>query len=86
VRLVRHAVAALALIAGIGCLWISITYWALAADQLPPWLPGHKAHSNPEHGHHHKRHGLTAFVAGGVLLGVAWSLERRAGGRGRTSD
>lgn len=85
-RLVRHAVAALALIAGIGFLWISITYWALAADQLPPWLPGHKAHSNPEHGHHHKRHGLTAFVAGGVLLGVAWSLERRAGRRGRTSD
>jgi hypothetical protein len=86
VRLVRHALAALALIAGIGFLWISITYWALAADQLPPWLPGHKAHSNPEHGHHHKRHGLTAFVAGGVLLGVAWSLERRAGRRGRTSD
>jgi hypothetical protein len=86
VRLVRHALATLALIAGIGFLWISITYWALAADQLPPWLPGHKAHSNPEHGHHHKRHGLTAFVAGGVLLGIAWSLERRPGRRGRTSD
>jgi hypothetical protein len=62
VRFVRHVIAALALIAGIGFLWISNTYWALPADQLPPWLPGHKAHSHPEHGHHHTRHGSEAFL------------------------
>ena len=75
-RFLRHTLAALALIAGIGFLWIAITYWALPADQLPPWLPGHKAHSHPEHGHHHKRHGLEAFVIGGASLLIAWRLER----------
>jgi hypothetical protein len=76
-RLVKHLVAALALLAGIGFLWVAITYWALPADQLPPWLPGHKSHAHPEHGHHHKRHGLEAFAIGGASLLLAWSLERR---------
>lgn len=77
VRALRHLVAALAVLAGIGFLWVAIAYSALAADQLPPWLPGHKLHSNPEHGHHHKRHAATAFVVGGACLVLAWSLERR---------
>jgi len=56
---------------------IAIVYWALPADSLPSWLPGHKPSSHPLHGHHHKRHGLAALFLGLVFLAVARLLLRR---------
>ena len=77
--LIRLAVA-IALAVGIAFVGLAIVYWALPPEALPAWLPGHKLHSNPRHGHHYKRHGLTAFVLGVALLssvGVALRTDRR---------
>lgn len=73
----RRALAAIAAIVGLSLVAIAIVYWALPADSLPSWLPGHKLPSNPEHGHHHKRHGLTAFLPGLACLVFAWFLLAR---------
>ena len=50
---------------------VAIVYWALPADSLPSWLPGHKSASHPFHGHHHKRHGLAALLVGLTFLALA---------------
>ena len=52
----------------------------LPGDELPSWLPGHKLRSHPAHGHHHKRHGLVAFILGVTYLSGAYlvSRDRRA--------
>jgi hypothetical protein len=55
---------------------LAIEYWALPADQLPSWLPEHKPRSHPLHGHHHKRHGLAAFLLGAFCLGSAYLFWR----------
>jgi hypothetical protein len=55
---------------------MAIVYWALPADSLPSWLPGHKSASNPFHGHHHKRHGLAAFLLGLTFIALARLLLR----------
>jgi hypothetical protein len=67
----RHGLAALALLAGGAFIALAIVYWALPADSLPSWLPGHKTQSHPHHGHHHKRHGLAAFLLGLAFLASA---------------
>jgi hypothetical protein len=82
-RLFRYSTAALALMVGVAFIVLAIVYWALPADSLPSWLPGHKPHSHPRHGHHHKRHGLTAFVLGIASLSVAWIAVRERARRRR---
>jgi hypothetical protein len=74
--ILRGAIAGVALAAGLAFVLLAVVYWALPADSLPSWLPGHKQHSHPRHGHHHKRHGLAAFVLGVTALGVAWDVAR----------
>ena len=56
-------------------LVVAIVYWALPADQLPTWLPGHKPSTHPRHGHHHKLHGLVAFTVGFSLLSGAYLMN-----------
>jgi hypothetical protein len=65
-----------ALLLGFALLAVAVTYWALPADRLPDWLPGHKPRSHPPHDHHHKRHGLVAFVLGVGYLSGAYLLGR----------
>jgi hypothetical protein len=71
---------ACAVLLGSFLIAIAIVYWALPADELPTWLPGHKPSSHPAHGHHHKRHGLVAFMLGFAFVSGAYlmSRERRA--------
>ena len=68
---------AIAILLGIAFVALAIVYWALPADELPYRLPGHKAHSDPFHGHHHKRHGLAAFVLGFTYLSGAYLVSRK---------
>jgi hypothetical protein len=75
-QLLRYTIAAVALVVGLSFVALAIVYWALPADSLPTWLPGHKPPSHPHHGHHHKRHGLVAFVLGAASLAVAWTVIR----------
>jgi hypothetical protein len=65
-----------ALVAGLALVAVAILYWALPADQLPSWLPGHKPSSHPHHGHHHKLHGLVAFMLGFTYLSGAYFMSR----------
>lgn len=67
---------AIAALAGLALVALAIVYWALPADQLPSWLPGHKPRSHPAHGHHHKRHGLVAFILGAIYLSGAYLVVR----------
>jgi hypothetical protein len=64
-------IAALAIAVGLFFIAVAIVYWALPADSLPSWLPGHKSASHPFHGHHHKRHGLAALLLGLASLVLA---------------
>jgi hypothetical protein len=65
-----------ALLAGSALVALAIVYWALPADELPSWLPGHKPRSHPAHGHHHKRHGLVGFILGVTYLSGAYLVSR----------
>jgi hypothetical protein len=64
-------IAAIAIAVALFFIAVAIVYWALPADSLPSWLPGHKSASHPFHGHHHKRHGLTALLLGLASLAFA---------------
>ena len=76
-RLIRTGTAALALAVALIFIALAIVYWALPADSLPSWLPGHKPVTHPRHGHHHKRHGLAALLLGLASLGLARLFLRR---------
>jgi len=82
-QLLRYTIAAVALVVGVAFVALAIVYWALPADSLPSWLPGHKPPSHAFHGHHHKRHGLAAFVLGIAALTLAWIVVRERGQRRR---
>jgi hypothetical protein len=75
---------AVAFLAGFALVALAILYWALPADELPSWLPGHKPRSHSAHGHHHKRHGLVTFIlgvtylSGAYLMGTGLSRSNRA--------
>jgi hypothetical protein len=58
----------LALVAGIVLIAIAVVYWALPADSLPSFFPGHEAGSD----HHHVKHGIAAFLLGAACLVFAW--------------
>jgi hypothetical protein len=74
--ILRTAIVGVGVAAGLAFIALAILYWALPADSLPSWLPGHKTHSHPRHGHHHKRHGLAAFLVGVTALALAWDVMR----------
>jgi hypothetical protein len=67
---------ACAVLLGAFLVAIAIVYWAVPADELPTWLPGHKPSSHPAHGHHHKRHGLAAFTLGFAFVSGAYLMSR----------
>jgi hypothetical protein len=79
VRFLRSAFVGVALAVGVAFIALAVAYWALPADSLPSWLPGHKSSSHPRHGHHHKRHGLAAFLVGVAALAIAWDVEHGRG-------
>jgi hypothetical protein len=60
--------AILALVAGILLIAVAVVYWALPADSLPSFFPGHQAGSD----HHHVKHGIAAFLLGAACLVFAW--------------
>jgi hypothetical protein len=66
----------MAILLGIAFVALAIVYWALPADELPSRLPGHKAHSDPFHGDHHKLHCGAAFVLGFIYLSGAYLVSR----------
>jgi hypothetical protein len=78
---VARAWIAFALLIGSAFVALAIVYWAVPADELPSWLPGHKPRSHPAHAHHHKRHGLVAFVLGFGYLSGAYLVTRERGRR-----
>jgi hypothetical protein len=81
-EVLRSVTAALAIAVAFFFIAVAIVYWALPADSLPSWLPGHKSPSHPFHGHHHKRHGLAALLLGLASLAFARLLLRgKIGGR-----
>jgi hypothetical protein len=73
----RRAIVVVGVAVGLAFIALAIVYWALPADSLPSWLPGHKSHANPRHGHHHKAHGLAAFLVGAIALALTWESIRQ---------
>ena len=59
---------ALAVIAGIVLIVISVVYFTEPARSLPSFFPGHKAGS----AHHHAKHGIAALLVGLACLIFAW--------------
>jgi hypothetical protein len=57
---------------GVVLLIVAGLYFLLPADQLPGFLPGHEAGVSRIH----TKHGLVAGIAGIVLLGTGWWMDR----------
>jgi hypothetical protein len=57
---------------GVVLLILAGVYFLLPADQLPSFLPGHEAGVTRVH----TKHGIVAAIAGIVLIGTAWYLDR----------
>jgi uncharacterized membrane-anchored protein YitT (DUF2179 family) len=57
-----------AVIVGVALIALAVVYWAVPAESLPGFVPGHEAGS----GHHHVKHGIAAFLVGLALLAFAW--------------
>jgi hypothetical protein len=65
----RHrALVWLATIVGIALIALAVVYWAVPAESLPSWIPGHEAGSE----HHHIKHGIASFLVGLACLVYAW--------------
>lgn len=58
----------LALILGIGCLYITFVYWTTPANALPSFFPGY----DPTLAGVHFKHGLAALIVGIALFVFAW--------------
>jgi hypothetical protein len=58
---------------GIVLLVIAVIYFALPADQLPGFFPGHQAGLMRMH----YKHGIASGAVGIVLLAVGWFMGRR---------
>jgi hypothetical protein len=52
----------------IALIVIAVVYWVEPAKSLPSFFPGQKAGSN----HHHRKHGIAAFLIGLACLVFAW--------------
>jgi hypothetical protein len=57
-----------AVAAGIVLIAIAIVYFAVPADSLPSFFPGHESGSS----HHHVKHGIAAFLLGLAAFVFAW--------------
>jgi hypothetical protein len=65
----RHrALVWLATIVGFALIALAVVYWAVPAESLPSWIPGHEAGSE----HHHIKHGIASFLVGLACLVYAW--------------
>jgi hypothetical protein len=58
----------LSVLAGIALIVLAIVYFALSANDLPSFLPGHEAGSS----HHHVKHGIAALIVGLGAFIFAW--------------
>ena len=58
----------IAALLGVICLVVAVVYFALPADSLPSFFPGHAA---GDAGRHYK-HGIGALVVALVLFAFAW--------------
>ena len=57
---------------GVILVIVAGVYFLLPADQLPAFLPGHEAGVTRVH----TKHGIIAGIAGIILLGIGWWLDR----------
>jgi hypothetical protein len=57
---------------GVVLLIVAGVYFLIPADQLPSFLPGHEAGVTRIHA----KHGIVAGIAGIVLLGTGWWMDR----------
>ena len=72
----RHpALIATAVVLGIAFVVLGIVYWAVPAESLPSFIPGHEAGSS----HHHVKHGIASFLLGVALLVFAWFQTGKKG-------
>jgi hypothetical protein len=58
---------------GVLLLVVAAVYFALPADQLPGFFPGHEAGV----ARMHTKHGIVAGAAGLVLLAAGWWMGRK---------
>jgi hypothetical protein len=58
---------------GLVLIVVAVVYFAMPADQLPSFMPGHEAGVARVH----MKHGLVSGVAGIVLLAAGWFMGRR---------
>ena len=65
-------IVSLAILAGIVLVVVSVIYFAVGANDLPSWFPGHHETGT---GNHPKR-GIAALVVGLVCFGYAWTTMR----------
>jgi drug/metabolite transporter (DMT)-like permease len=65
-------IVALAILAGIVLVVVAVVYFAIGANDLPSFFPGH---SDRGTGTHPKR-GIAALVVAGVCFAYAWSTMR----------
>jgi hypothetical protein len=64
---------AIAILLGIALIVVAAVYFALPADHLPGFFPGHEAGVHRTH----MKHGIVAGAAGIVLLAIGWFMGRR---------
>jgi uncharacterized membrane-anchored protein YitT (DUF2179 family) len=57
-----------AVILGIIFLVIAVVYFALPAESLPSFFPGHESGVS----HHHSKHGIASFVVAACFFLFAW--------------
>jgi hypothetical protein len=57
---------------GVLLVLLSVLYFALPADSLPTFVPGHVSAGDAEAAHHHVKHGIAALALGLAALAYAW--------------
>ena len=67
-----NPIVALAVLAGIALIVVAIVYFAVGANDLPSWFPGH---ADDGTGTHPKR-GIASLVVAAVCFGYAWATMR----------
>ncbi len=58
----------LAALAGVVLIILAVMYFAMTADALPSFIPGHEAGSS----HHHIKHGIAALFLGLAAFAFVW--------------
>ena len=57
---------------GVLLVLLALVYFALPADSLPAFVPGHVSAGDAEAAHHHVKHGIAALAVGLAALAYAW--------------